>query len=94
MQSDLANFADDVDEKKKANAIRQQKKTEKLVRAYRRLNFQRNRTNDIGGISRLQVPNSWPTMENYNEEEDYNLENPKAVDQKDNSKWKEVNCPK
>ena len=97
MLGELANFADDVDEKKKANAIRQQKKVEKLVRAYRRLNFQRNRTTDGGGITRLQVPHSWPTMNEYNEEEDYNLEDPKAVDQaapRDNSKWKEVNCPK
>jgi hypothetical protein len=94
MLGDLANFAEDVDEKKKANAIRQQKRTEKLVRAYRRLNFQRNKTMDGGGISRVQVPCSWPTMEDYNEDYDYSLEDPKGIDQKDNSKWKEVNCPK
>jgi hypothetical protein len=95
MLGELANFADDVDEKKKAHAIRQQKKTEQLVRAYRRLNFQRNRTTDGGGISRLQVPNSWPTMEEYDDNIEYNMEDPKAVDQrKDPSLWKEVNCPK
>jgi hypothetical protein len=36
-------------------------------------------------------------MDEYNDAEDYNLEDPKAVDQespRDNSKWKEVNCPK
>jgi hypothetical protein len=97
MLGELANFAEDVDKKKKANAIRLQKRTKKLVRAYRRLNFQRNKTIDGGGISRLQVPHSWPTMDGYNDAEDYNLEDPKAVDQespRDNSKWKEVNCSK
>jgi hypothetical protein len=81
MLGELANFADDVDKKKKANTIRQQKRTEKLVRAYRRLNFQRNRTTDGGGITRLQVPNSWPTMNKYNDKEVYNLEDPKAANQ-------------
>jgi hypothetical protein len=36
-------------------------------------------------------------MDKYNDAEDYNLEDPKAVDQGssgNNSKWKEVNCPK
>jgi hypothetical protein len=47
-----------------------------------------------GGISRLQVPVSWPTAAEYDNEVDYNLEDPKITDQKDSSKWKEVNCPK
>jgi hypothetical protein len=49
---------------------------------------------DGGGISRLQVPVPWPTAADYDNEEDYELEDPKSTDQKDPSKWREVNCPK
>ena len=89
-----ANMADDADDKKKANAIRQMKKTEKNTRAFQKLKFKRGLNHDGGGISRLQVPVSWPTSTEYDDQENYNLEDPKAVDQKDTSKWKEVNCPK
>jgi hypothetical protein len=51
-------------------------------------------TRDGGGISRLQVPVPWPTAADYDDEEDYDLEDPKSTNQKDPSKWKEVNCPK
>jgi hypothetical protein len=34
------------------------------------------------------------TAAEYDDEEDYNLEDPKSTNQMDSSKWKEVNCPK
>jgi hypothetical protein len=37
---------------------------------------------------------SWPTAADYDDEEDYDLEDPKSTNQKDPSKWKEVNLPK
>jgi hypothetical protein len=49
---------------------------------------------DGGGISRLQVPVSWPTAADYDDIEDFDLEDPKSTNQKDPSKWREVNCPK
>jgi hypothetical protein len=48
----------------------------------------------IGGISRLQVPVSWPTAADYEDAEDYDLVDPKSTNQKDPGKWREVNCPK
>ena len=89
-----ANMAEDADDKKKAKAIRQMKETEQKTRAFQKLKFKRGLIQDGGGISRLQVPVSWPTLSEYDEEADYNLEDPKATYQKDASKWKEVNCPK
>jgi hypothetical protein len=56
------------------------------------LKFKRGSIRDGGGISRLQVPVSWPTAADY--DDDYDLVDPKSTNQKDPSKWKEVNCPK
>jgi hypothetical protein len=89
-----ANMAEDEDDKKKAKAIRQMKKTEKDTRAFQKLKFKRGLNHDGGGISRLQVPVSWPTAATYDDEADYDLEDPKVTNQKDPSKWKEINCPK
>jgi hypothetical protein len=58
MLLELANFAEYMDDKKKANAIRQMRNGEKKTRVYRRMNFQRGRYNKGGGITRLQVPTS------------------------------------
>jgi hypothetical protein len=89
-----ANMAEDADDKKKAKAIRQMKDTEKQTRAFQKLKFKRGLNHSGGGISRLQVPTSWPTAAEYDDEIDYKLEDPKATNQTDSSKWKEVNCPK
>ncbi|OEU15138.1 hypothetical protein FRACYDRAFT_239817 [Fragilariopsis cylindrus CCMP1102] len=94
MLLELANMAEDVEDSKKANAIRQLRLIEKKIRAFRRLNFQRKKTIDGGGISRLQVPTSWPTAEEYDEETEYNLEDPKTVDKDETSQWREAKCPK
>jgi hypothetical protein len=89
-----ANMAEDADDKKKAKAIRQMRKTEQQNRTYQKLKFKRGLIRDGGGTSRLQVPVSWPTAAVYDEEEEYDLEDPKSTNQNDPSKWKEVNCPK
>ena len=44
------------------------------------------------GITRLLVPALWPTSTTYDATVEYNLEDPKKV--KDESAWREVNCPK
>jgi hypothetical protein len=89
-----ANMAEDTDGKKKAKAIRQMKKTEQQGQTYHKLKFKRGLILDGGGISRLQVPMSWPTAADYEDAEDYDLEDPKSTNQKDPSKWSQVNCPK
>jgi hypothetical protein len=87
-------MAEDADDKKKAKAIRQIKKTEQQSRTYQKLKFKRGLICDGGGISRLQVPVLCPTSADDDNKEDYDLEDPKSKNQKDPSKWKEVNCPK
>jgi hypothetical protein len=94
MLLELANFADDMDDKKKATALRQMRKGEKKTRVYRRMNFQRGRYNNGGGITRLQVPVSWPKRDEYDESAEYILDDPKLIDQQDDTQWREANCPK
>jgi hypothetical protein len=89
-----ANMAEDADYKKKAKAIRRMKNTEQQARTYQKLKFKVGLICDGGGISRLQVPVSWPTGADYDDEEDHDLEDRKTTNQNDPSKWKEVNCPK
>jgi hypothetical protein len=91
---ETANMAEDADDKKKAKAIRQKKNTEQQAQAFLKLKFKRGLIRDGRGIFRLQVPVSWPTVDEYDGEEDYDLEDPKSTNQKDPSKWKEVNCLK
>jgi hypothetical protein len=87
-------MTEDADDKKKVKAIRQIKNTEQQARAFLKLKFKRGLIRDGGGISRLQGPISWPTAAEYDEEVDYELEDPKSTNQNDPSKWKKVNCPK
>jgi hypothetical protein len=79
-------MAEDADDKKKAKAIRQMKKTEQQCRTYQKLKFKRGLIHDGGGISRLQVPVLWPTAADYDDKEDYDLEDQKSINQKDPSK--------
>jgi hypothetical protein len=50
-----------------------------------KLKFKRGLIQDGGGISRLQVPVLWPTAVVYDDEEDYDLEDPKSTIQNDPS---------
>jgi hypothetical protein len=70
-------MAEDADDRKKAKAIRQMKNTEQQAWAFLKLKFKRGLIRAGGGISRLQVPVSWPTDADYDDAEDYNLEDPK-----------------
>ena len=89
---DNANYSEDVGDKEKAKRLRQQKKEEKKNRVYKSLKFIRGKTIDGCGITRLLVPASWPTLSSYDDTVDYELEDPKKI--KDESAWREVNCPK
>lgn len=48
---------------------------------YKRLKFQQNEHELEAGISQLEVLRSLPTLEEYNEEEEYALVDPKQLDQ-------------
>ena len=45
-------------------------------------------------LTHLEVPTTWPTMDAYDEAQDYVLDDPKKVDARDSSLWQEVNCPR
>ena len=91
---EAANIAEDEDKAKKAKLIRQKRKEEKKSRAFRRLKYERERIINGSGITRLQVPKSWPTFEEYDDDQEYNLEDPKTTNPKDNNQWREETCPK
>jgi hypothetical protein len=80
MLLELANMVEDIEDSKKANAIQQLRLIEKKIRILRRLNFQRKKTKDGGVRSRLQLPALWPTVDKYDEDTEYILEDPKIVD--------------
>jgi hypothetical protein len=95
MLLELANFAEDMDETKKAKALRQMKRVERNTRVFNKYRFQKGKMITGGDISRIQVPTSWPSAEDYDDDIDYILEDPKKVNkQNDPSLWKEVNSPK
>ena len=94
MLTNLANFAADTDDKQKAKVLRQMKVSERKAQVYSLLKHQRKKIKNSGGIDRLEVPFSWPTMQNYDDTIEYNLEDPKTIDPRNFSQWREVNCPK
>ena len=87
-----ANFADDVDDKTKVRYLRNIRRSEKQARAFSQLKYRRERTNTSGGINRLEIPSGWPTMEEYDDDVDYNLIDPKKLDKNDPSVWRQINC--
>jgi hypothetical protein len=94
MLLELANMADDASDPKKANVIRQMKRTERRPQVHGKLNFQHNRMHNGGGITRLQVPQLWSTIDDYDEAATCVLKDPKVTNQNDQHQWREVNCPK
>ena len=40
----------------------------------------------------MEIPSGWPTMEEYDDDVDYNLIDPKKLDKNDPSVWRQINC--
>ena len=70
------------------------KVSENKARVYSLLKHQRKKIKNSGGIDRLEVPFSWPTMQDYDDTIDYELEDPKTLDPKNSSQWREINYPR
>ena len=81
-------------DKDRAKAIRQIRNNERKNRAFQSLKFQRQKHNQPMILNRLEVPQTWPTMDVYDESQEYELEDPKKVDIDNRSLWWEVNCPR
>jgi hypothetical protein len=84
-----ANISEDADEKMKAKALRLMRLREQQGRAYSRFAYQRRGGSRGGGINRLQVPEAWPTLEEYDDNKQYEFEDPKKT-----TNWRDINCPK
>ena len=93
MLLNMANFAKDVDDKTKEKYLRNMRRSEKQARAYSQLKYRRGRIQTSSGIDRLEIPNEWPSMEEYDENIEYNLIDPKKIDKNDPSVWRQINCP-
>ena len=88
-----ANFADDVDNSVKVRYLRNIRRSEKQARAFSQLKYRRERTNTSGGINRLEIPSGWPLMDEYKDDVEYDLIDPKKLDKDDPSVWRQINCP-
>jgi hypothetical protein len=84
-----ANTSEDADDKMKAKALRLMRLRERQGRAYSKSAYQRRGGSRGGGINRLQVPAAWPTMEEYDDNKQYEFEDPQKT-----SNWRDINCPK
>jgi hypothetical protein len=84
-----ANISEDPDDKMKAKALRLMRLRERQGRAYSKFAYQWRGGSRGGGIKRLQVPEAWPTMDEYDDNKQYELEDPKKT-----SNWRDINCPK
>ena len=80
-----ANLAEDADNTKTAKIIRSMQITETKSRAYRKYNSIKN--GNRSGLSRVEVPSSWPTSQEYDEE------NCKLDDPKEATSWRTVVAP-
>ena len=81
--TNLANFSAYIDDKKRAHYICQMKKAERRNRVYSLLKLKRVKSIKCGGIERLKVPASWPTLVTYDKNKVYQLEDPKTLTQED-----------
>jgi hypothetical protein len=74
-----ANISEDADDKMKAKALRLMRLRERQDRAYSKFAYQRGGGSQGGGINRLQVPEAWPTMDKYDDNKQYEFEDPKKT---------------
>ena len=90
---EAANVATNSGEKEKLKALCRLRKIEHKIKVFERLNFQRGKDMQSSGIDCLEVPVSWPTLEDNNESVEYTLEDTKLIPKEDDDKWKTVTCP-
>ena len=88
-----ANLAQDAGEEEKASAIRNIKKAEQRNQCYRNFRFHQGTGISTQAIDRIQIPKSWKTMQEYEEDAEFNWEDPKKVDKKDESLWRVITAP-
>jgi hypothetical protein len=88
-QANISEDAKDADDKMKAKALRLMRLRERQGRAYSKFVYQWRGGSRRGGINQLQVPEAWPTTDEYDDNKQYKFEDPKKT-----SNWRDINCPK
>ena len=88
-----ANLAQDVGEEEKSNAIRNIKKAERRNQCYQNFRFHQGTSISAQAIDRIQIPKSWKTMQEYEIDDEFEWEDPKKVDKKDESLWRAITVP-
>ena len=88
-----ANLAQDAGEEDKANAIRNIKKAERRNQCYRNFRFHQGTGISAQAINRIQIPKSWKTMQEYEEDAEFKWKDPKQVDKNDESLWRVIAAP-
>ena len=76
---EAANIADNIGKKQKAKRLRQLRHVKHKIKVFKRLNFQRGKDLKSTGIDKLEVLRSWPTLEEYDEDVTYNLQDPTSI---------------
>ena len=88
-----ATLAQDVGEEEKSNAIRNIKKAERRNQCYRNFRFHQGTSISAQAINRIQIPKSWKTMQESEIDNEFEWEDPKKVDKKDESLWRVITVP-
>ena len=86
-----ANVAEDTKQSNKATTLRKLRDIEHKIRVFKRLDFQQGKDIQSAGISRVEVPISWPTSDQDPDTVEY-LKDLKQVKGEEN--WRMVTCPK
>ena len=87
------NLAQNTGEEDKANAIRNIEKAERRNQCYQNFCSHQGTGISAQAINQRQIPNSWKTMHEYEEDAEFKWEDPKQVDKDDKSLWRVITVP-
>ena len=80
-----ANLESDAGKEEQANVIRNIKKAECRNQCYQNFRFHQGTGISAQAINRIQILKSWRTMQEYEEDAEFDWEDPKKVDKNDES---------
>ena len=87
------NLESDAVEEGKENTVRNIKKAERRNQCYWYFPFYQGEGISAQEINRIQIPESWKTMEEYVEDDEFEWADPKKVDKDSDSLWRVITIP-
>ena len=87
------NLELDAGDEEKVKAIRGIIKAERWNQCYWHFWFHQGTGISAQEINQIQIPKSWNTMEEYEEDNEFKWEDPKKVDKNDDSLWRVITVP-